>query len=195
MPAATRTTRMLQASTAHADFKHACTCVPFLPRGIQRPNAAGPDAQNGPIGRKGLKRAAPPAGRNARSAPQRHDAPAAAAPARATRSRRRRYHPAHRPRCARRCRCQRHQHHSRRRLCSALRAARTWPARATSAHRRHLLPLPYQAARTSQRPARARQGQRPTRLQAETLQAETTSPHPPCQGQTRSAAQRPGPPT
>jgi len=27
---------MLQASTAHADFKHACTCVPFLPRGIQR---------------------------------------------------------------------------------------------------------------------------------------------------------------
>src|SRR5438067_915717 len=64
MPAATRTTRMLQASTAHADFKHACTCVPFLPRGIQRPNAAGPDAQNGPVGRKGLKLAAPRASRS-----------------------------------------------------------------------------------------------------------------------------------
>ena len=25
---------MLQASTAHADFKHACTYVPFLPRGF-----------------------------------------------------------------------------------------------------------------------------------------------------------------
>ena len=78
MPAATRTTKMLQANTAHADFKHACTYVPFLPRGIQRPNAAGPDAKNGPIGRKGLKLAAPPAGRNARSASRRHDVPAGA---------------------------------------------------------------------------------------------------------------------
>ena len=82
MPAATRTTRMLQASTAHADFKHACTYLPFLPRAIQRPNAAGPDAKNGPIGRKGLKLAAPPAGRHARSPPRRHDAPAAATPVR-----------------------------------------------------------------------------------------------------------------
>ena len=46
------------------------------------PGAAGPDAEGtNQSGRKGLKRAAPPAGRHARSAWRRHDAPAAAAPA------------------------------------------------------------------------------------------------------------------
>ena len=47
MPAASRTTRMPQASTAHADFVHARIVLPFLPRS-SAPDAVARTPKNGP---------------------------------------------------------------------------------------------------------------------------------------------------
>src|SRR5580693_10114395 len=81
MPTATRMIRMLQASTTHADFVHIRTVLSLSFQGDQRRTLLARTPEHGPLGRKGLKLAAPPAGKNARSASPRHDAPAAAIPA------------------------------------------------------------------------------------------------------------------
>src|SRR5215831_3150837 len=104
---ATRVTgRMLQASTTHADLIHVRIVLSLSFQGDQRRTLLVRTPRFEPVGRKGLRLAAPPGGRIARSASRRHDAPAAAGSKSGARPSRHRRHPALRPRCARRCRRQ-----------------------------------------------------------------------------------------